>query len=232
MGVAPLGYKRDRVSQVHLPVLDDCIGAAAAVLRVHADDTPAAAMSLLPLRTASLTLRAFAEPDFEEAAALMGDAEVTRYLYWGPRTREESRVAFAKRLAGDVIAPGVEYVALVIEDAASGRFAGEICLMHMANASRNGELGYILHPDFHGRGVATEAATAMRDIAFRELGLHRLTAGCDDRNTGSWRVMEKLGMRREAHFRQNEWVKGEWTGGYIYALLEDEWRALTPGPGP
>ncbi|BCW87762.1 Spermidine N(1)-acetyltransferase [Alphaproteobacteria bacterium SO-S41] len=180
----------------------------------------------LPIRTASLILRPFAESDFEDIAAQMGDAGVTRYLYWGPRTREESRIAFEKRMTGNVIAPGVDYIALVIADAATGRFAGEVSLMHMANPHRNGEIGYILHPDFHGRGVATEAATAMRDIAFRELGLHRLTAGCDDRNTGSWRVMEKLGMRREAHFVRNEFVKGEWTGGIIYAMLDEEWRAL------
>lgn len=179
----------------------------------------------LPIHTRSLILRPFAETDFEDVAAQMGDPEVTRYLYWGPRTREESRVAFDKRMTGNVIEPGVDYIALIIADAATGRFAGEVCLMHMANPHRNGELGYILHPDFHGRGVATEAAAAMRDIAFRDLGLHRLYAGCDDRNTGSWRVMEKLGMRREAHFIRNEFVKGEWTGGLIYAMLDEEWRA-------
>ncbi len=187
---------------------------------------------VLSYRTASLILRPFVESDFEDAAALMGDPDVTRYLYWGPRSRAESRAAFDKRLAGNVVARGVDYVALVIADAATGRFGGEICLMHMTNDHRSGELGYILHPAFHGRGVASEAAAAMRDIAFRELGLHRLFAGCDDRNTASWRVMEKIGMRREAHFVENEWVKGEWTGGIVYAMLEDEWRALTPGRDP
>jgi RimJ/RimL family protein N-acetyltransferase len=58
--------------------------------------------------------------------------------------------------------------------------------------------------------------------------MHRVIAKCEPRNTGSWRVMERLGMRREAEFRENEWVKGEWQSEFVYALLEHEWRAAAP----
>jgi RimJ/RimL family protein N-acetyltransferase len=74
----------------------------------------------------------------------------------------------------------------------------------------------------HGRGLVREAAVVMLRLGFRELGLHRIIGRCDGRNTASARLMERLGMRREAHFRQNEIVKGEWTDEYVYAMLAME----------
>jgi RimJ/RimL family protein N-acetyltransferase len=68
-----------------------------------------------------------------------------------------------------------------------------------------------------------EAARAVVDLAFRELGVHRVFGQIDARNTASARVLERLGMRREAHLVENEWVKGEWTDEVIYGVLADEW---------
>ena len=62
-------------------------------------------------------------------------------------------------------------------------------------------------------------------LGFEELGLHRIIGRCDGRNTASAKVMERLGMRREAHFRQNELVKGEWCDELVYAMLAEEWPA-------
>jgi RimJ/RimL family protein N-acetyltransferase len=74
--------------------------------------------------------------------------------------------------------------------------------------SRQGEIGWSLHPDAQGRGLATEGAREMLRIGFDELGLHRIVAGCDSRNTASLRVMERLGMRREAEFVDYEYCQG------------------------
>lgn len=87
----------------------------------------------------------------------------------------------------------------------------------------------MFHPEFGGRGYATEAAAVMLRLGFGDLGLHRITGRLDARNTASARVLERLGMRREAHFVQNEIVKGEWTGELVYAMTEDEWRRAGPG---
>ena len=84
--------------------------------------------------------------------------------------------------------------------------------------------GTRLHPAQWGRGYTTEAARAMIDFGFRELGLHRIWADCDPRNVASWRVLEKLGLRREAHLRQNARIKGEWVDSLLYAILDREWR--------
>ena len=64
-------------------------------------------------------------------------------------------------------------------------------------------------------------------MGFDELGLHRIEGRIDARNTPSARVLERLGMRREAHFVQNEFIKGEWTDEVVYAVLAAEWRDPT-----
>ncbi len=67
----------------------------------------------------------------------------------------------------------------------------------------------------------------MLRLGFEELGLRRIVGRCDARNDSSWRLMERLGIRREAHLIENEFVKGEWTDEFDYAMLDREWRALT-----
>jgi RimJ/RimL family protein N-acetyltransferase len=90
--------------------------------------------------------------------------------------------------------------------------------------SRQGEVGWSLHPDAGGHGFATEAAREMLRLGFDEWGLHRIVAGCNSRNTASLRVMERLGMRREAEFVDYEFFKGEWASEIVCAILESEWR--------
>ena len=84
-------------------------------------------------------------------------------------------------------------------------------------------LWYTLHPDHWGHGFTTEAARAMVDAGFRELGLHRIWADSDPDNVASWRVLEKIGMRREGHLIENTFIKGEWVDSLIYAILAREW---------
>ena len=62
-------------------------------------------------------------------------------------------------------------------------------------------------------------------LAFEELGLHRVYGRAEPRNTASARVMEKLGMQREAHLVENEFVKGEWQSELVYSILDREWRS-------
>jgi len=87
------------------------------------------------------------------------------------------------------------------------------------------ELGWALRPEETGQGYATEAVEAVLRICFEDLGLRRVTASCFTTHTASWRLMERLGMRREAHTVEDGLhPSGEWRDGYTYALLADEWR--------
>ena len=97
-------------------------------------------------------------------------------------------------------------------------------LIWRSEEDRQGELGYIFHPDVHGRGIASEASRALLKFGFETALLHRIYARCDARNVASSRVMERLGMRQEAYFRQHAKVKGRWDEELIYALLADDWR--------
>ena len=86
-------------------------------------------------------------------------------------------------------------------------------------------LGYIVDPAYAGHGYASEAAAAMVGVAFEELGVRRVTAGCFADNLASVRILETIGMRREQHGVRDSWHADlGWVDGYSYALLAEEWR--------
>ena len=88
------------------------------------------------------------------------------------------------------------------------------------------ELGWCLDPDHGGQGYATEAVGWLVRLCFDTLGLRRVTANCFADNTASWRLMERIGMRREIYaVRESLHRSGDWLDGMGYALLADEWRA-------
>ena len=86
------------------------------------------------------------------------------------------------------------------------------------------EIGWALGVQYRGRGLATEAAEALVAYGFDVLRLHRISACTGKHNTRSWRLMERIGMRREAHLRESHQVDGEWDDEFIYAILADEWK--------
>lgn len=90
--------------------------------------------------------------------------------------------------------------------------------------NRQIELGYTLHKDFRGMGYATEALSAIIDHLIFDLKKHRITASIDPRNTSSIRLIERLGFRKEAHFKQSLFFHGEWVDDLIYAMLAEEWK--------
>ena len=94
------------------------------------------------------------------------------------------------------------------------------------------ELGWVMDPSSGGRGLATAAVEAVLEVCFTGLGLRRVTAGCFADNTASWRLMERLGMRREVHtVRESLHRSSRWLDGMGYAMLADEWSAIQAGRG-
>ncbi len=177
-----------------------------------------------PLRTERLTLRPYRPDDLDDLVAIQTRAEVARYLYWEARHPDQVRQALTEKMAeGSLTTDGTRLSLAVVLDEVR-IVVGEVSLLWLSRKHRQGELGYMLNPAYHGRGLATEAAEVILRLGFDELGLHRIVGRCDARNKASVRVMERLGMRREAHFVHNEIFKGEWGEELVYALLEDEWR--------
>ena len=108
---------------------------------------------------------------------------------------------------------------------AKNQLIGHMPFAVFSERYRTREIGWVLDPRHHGQGYATEAALALLRHSFESLGLHRVVATCDPRNRASSRIMEKLGMRREAHFVKDVRLHGEWRDEYFYAILEEEWGA-------
>ena len=106
-----------------------------------------------------------------------------------------------------------------------GRVIGDLLVGAGRLADGQAEIGWAFNPAYHGRGLATEAARELLVLAFADLAMHRVFAQLDPRNTASARLCERLGMRREAYFREDMWFKGEWGDTAVYALLAAEWQA-------
>jgi [ribosomal protein S5]-alanine N-acetyltransferase len=177
-----------------------------------------------PVKTERLLLREFRAADEADIHAYACDPEVVRLMIWGPNTTEMTRIYLDGVLEAQQRWPRPE-VALGIELMTEGHVIGSIVLRIKDEKNSTADIGYVLTRSYWGHGYTVEAARAVLDAAFREVGLHRVWATCDPRNHASCRVMEKLGMRREAHFRKDVMEKGEWRDSYLYAILREEWPA-------
>lgn len=178
-----------------------------------------------PVATERLLLRPFTAEDFDALHAYQSREDVARFLYWGPRTGAEVRESLALKVAATRIRDEGDVLCLAMARDDDGTVVGDIILHLISLEHRTGEIGFITHPDHHGNGYATEAGRAVLGVAFDEVGLHRVIGRTEARNVASARVLEKLGMRREAHLVENEFVKGEWQSELGYAILDREWRA-------
>ncbi|WP_067221145.1 GNAT family N-acetyltransferase [Stappia indica] len=180
------------------------------------------ALPALPLRTARLILRPLEERDFGTYAAYHGRRDVYRFLYSFPPEAQALRQQFDRACQPDLSQDGAT-TTLAVERSEDGVVLGEVLLKAASTAALQGELGYIFDPAHAGGGYATEAAAEMLRAGFEEIGFHRIFARIDADNHGSVKVAERLGLRREAHFRQNDRHDGRWGDEFVYALLAEEW---------
>ncbi|MCE7009684.1 GNAT family N-acetyltransferase [Kibdelosporangium philippinense] len=178
------------------------------------------------IETDRLWLRVSNPADLDELYDIRSRPEVTRYLYTGVLGREEVQAMLDERIAkkSQLPAPG-ESLILAIVRKDTGAMIGDVVLNSLPGEHKQAEIGYVLHPDHYGHGFATEASRPLLRIAFEDLKAHRVIGRLDGRNTASARVLAKLGMRQEAHFRENEFIKGEWSDEVVYAMLASEWSA-------
>lgn len=185
----------------------------------------------LPILTERLCLRPFTRGDVEAVYAYRQRADVARHLFDDPMSREQCTELVQTRVGQTFMMVDDDSIVLAIERREDQHLVGEISLIMRSAASRQGELGYLLHPDAQKRGYATEAAARVLELGFAGAGLHRIYARCSIHNLPSWHLMERLGLRREAHLREHVFIKGEWAEELVYALLEDEWRDRRSGTG-
>ena len=183
-------------------------------------------MQLLePLESDRLTIRPLHPDDLARHLVIYSNPDVVRYLYEEPFELEAARQHLNRRCSVDLPSEG-SWINLGVEVRGDGVLIGEVGLALLSVVHAHCEIGYVFDPAYGGNGFATEASAVMVELAFSELGAHRVSGRLDARNDASARVLERLGMRREGHLVENEFVKGEWTDEAIYAVLKDEWRAV------
>ncbi len=181
-----------------------------------------------PVRTDRLSLRPGTADDVEATWGFRRLPEVTEWLT-AAGDLEEYRARFLDpgRLASLLVVELGDHPGEVVGDLMF-RVEDGWAQAEVADQARGvqAELGWAFDPEQHGRGLATEAVRELLRIAFAELGLRRVVAHCFADNTASWRLMERVGMRRELHaVAESLHRSGAWLDGYGYALLADEWRA-------
>ncbi len=179
----------------------------------------------LPLETPRLVLRPFTIEDYDDAFGYHCRADVVRYLYWEPPTPEEFREVLARRAGRTTLDREGDGLNLAVVPRDVDRVIGDVTLFWCSEQHRQGEIGFVFHPAFQDRGYAFEASQAMLRLGFQDLCLHRIAGRLDSRNTSSAHLLERLGMRREAHLVENEHVKGEWVDEVVYGLLDRDWAA-------
>ncbi len=180
-----------------------------------------------PITTERLLLRVLTLNDVDDVHAYQSLPEVCRYMLYEPRTRERVAEKIAEwstmgRLAE--VGDDLELALELLDGPSKGRVIGHSYFKLTSTEDLSGEIGWSLHPDFERQGYASEAARAMLDYAFTTLGLHRVTAELDPRNTASIALCKRLGMREEALFREHMWFKGDWGDTGVYAILASEFH--------
>jgi ribosomal-protein-alanine N-acetyltransferase len=177
----------------------------------------------IPIRTPRLVLREFVFDDFEAVDAYAKDPEVARFTEWGPNSALHTLEFIRLSIEAACAEPRTRYtLAVTLPD--DGTLIGA-CELSVEPNHREGSVGYTLRRDQWGNGYATETVRALCEFGFGPLGLHRVCATSDVLNVASWRVMEKLGMKREGHLREHLWLRDRWRDSYLYSVLDREWIA-------
>jgi RimJ/RimL family protein N-acetyltransferase len=180
----------------------------------------------LPLRLGDLTVRQVRLEDAADVLEYRSNPEVARQQYWEPFTAERVETLLAN-LAH--VEPGRIGVPLMLVAEYGGEVIGDFPLTVNIPEHAQGEVGFSFHPGYTGQGLATRALTAVLGFGFLQLDLHRITAATFTENERAWRLMERVGMRREAHFIHDGFVRGRWMDVYGYGMLADEWRERHAG---
>jgi RimJ/RimL family protein N-acetyltransferase len=181
------------------------------------------------LRTPRLLLRRFQPGDLDAFVAYRADPEVARYQGWDSPFSMIDAERFLEEQRGVGFAQPGAWLQLAIVDRGTGLVHGDCAVHGAADRPATAEVGVTLARGSQGRGIATEALTAVLDELFAARGMHRVVAQVDDRNVPVQRLLDRLGFRREGRLVDADWFKGEWTTLCSYALLDREWAARVPG---
>ena len=180
----------------------------------------------MEIETNRLLLREFSVADWPAVLAYHDDPLYLRYYPQTEETEEGAKEFVQMFLSQQAEQPRHKFqLAMILKS--EGKLIGNVGIR--VNDPEQGEanIGYELGSVYWGNGYATEAAHAIVSFGFESLNLHRVWSWCVAQNIGSARVMEKIGMTHEGRLHEREFIKGEWRDHLIYAVLREEWKALS-----
>lgn len=174
------------------------------------------------LETDRLLLRRFTGDDWQDLYEYLSQQSVVKYEPYDVYTEDKCRQEAVSRAQNDA------FWAVCLKG--NSKLIGNVYFQQQEpERVLTWEIGYVFNPSYYGKGYATESCRRILDYAFRELTAHRIIAMCNPENVASWRVLERLGMRREGHFRRKMFFKCDskgnpiWHDAYEYAILAEEW---------
>lgn len=180
----------------------------------------------LCLTTERLYLRPLHDEDTDSVYEIFRDAETMRYWSTPPHASVADSRRMISRWATTMATGKMVTLAITEQNTSGDRLIGVVILHSIDDASAHAELGYILHRDFHHRGIASEAVRALVQHGFTTMKLHRIEAALDPDNHASKALLTKLGFSREGLLRERWCVNGEFFDGELYGLLVHDYPAL------
>ncbi|MCA0969229.1 GNAT family N-acetyltransferase [Halobacillus litoralis] len=167
-----------------------------------------------------LKWREFKEEDWKSVHEYASQPIVCTYQPWGPNTIDDSKAFVDQVIKDREIDHRTRFAfAILYKEKVIG--TGELNIDDAVNLA--GVISYILHPGYWGKGLGTEVANRLLQYGFKEMGLHRICATCDPGNTGSARILTKVGMKKEGRMRENLYMKDGWRDSLLFSVLEHEW---------
>lgn len=172
------------------------------------------------METERLIIRRFKNEDWQDLYEYLSDEEVVRFEPYEPYSLESCKKEAIARAGHPA------FLAVCLKD--SGKLIGNIYFEKQDYGTY--EIGYVFNAQYHGKGYATESAKAVIENGIKNFNVRRIVAMCNPTNEASWRLLERLNMRREGHLLQNIWFKNDeegqplWVDTYEYGILATEWR--------
>ncbi len=189
---------------------------------IFGDPTGYKCIPFTAILTERLALRGLETSDAQRIFEYRSRPEVSRFQTWGTQSPDEIESCISGLSAIEPGLPGSWYQ-IGVALRSSGKLVGD-CGFHVLKAEPpQAELGVALAPEYQSQGHATEALRALLQYLLVTLGKHRAFGSVDPRNVRSIRLMQRVGMREEAHFVKSLWFKGEWVDDMIFAVLASEW---------
>lgn len=183
-----------------------------------------AAIMFAEILTERLALRDLEVSDTQRIFEYRSRPEVSRFQSWGTQSADGIQLYLRDLSKTEPGRPGSWYqIGIILRS--SGELIGDCGFQVLETEPRQADVGIALAPEFQGRGYATETLRALLDYLLVALGKDRVFGSVDPRNVRSMRLLQRVGMRKEAHRVKSLWFKGEWVDDAIFAITASEWKS-------